>query len=96
MGGSRSSSRARMKHNMSLTVFCIIVVYIISFLPSLLTQTMALKEPSIADTAVHMNLYHFFARFYVFNHIVNPFIYIGFDVKFRKEITFLVTSFRRK
>lgn len=96
MGGSRSSSRARMKHNMSLTVFCIIVVYIISFLPSLLTQTMALREPSITDTPIHMNLYHFFARFYAFNHIVNPFIYIGFDVKFRREITFLVTPFRRK
>lgn len=95
MGGSCSSSRARMKHNMSLTVFCIIIVYIISFLPSLLTQTMALKEPSVTDTSVHMNLYHFFARFYIFNHIVNPFIYIGFDVKFRREISFLVTSLRR-
>lgn len=57
---------------------------------------MVLKEFFIVDMVVYMNLYYFFVRFYVFNYIVNLFIYIGFDVKFRKEIIFLVILFRRK
>lgn len=57
---------------------------------------MVLKELFIVDMVVYMNLYYFFVRFYVFNYIVNLFIYIGFDVKFRKEIIFLVILFRRK
>jgi hypothetical protein len=89
-------SRARLKHNMSVTVLFIIVAYIVSFLPSLFTQTLAIKEPEISDTAMHNNLYHFFLRFYIFNHILNPFIYIGFDMKFRKECKVWICTFECK
>lgn len=91
VGGS-NVSRARLKHNMSVTVLFIIVAYIVSFLPSLFTQTLVIKEPEISDTVTHINLYHFFLRFYIFNHILNPFIYIGFDMKFRKEFKIWICS----
>lgn len=85
-GDESNMVQARMRNNMSVTLLVIIVVYICSFLPSTVTQTLALEEPGISDTIVHFNLYYFFLRFYIFNHILNPFIYICFDLKFRREL----------
>lgn len=85
-GDNCTIAQARMKNNMSVTLLVIIIVYMCSFLPSLVTQTLALGEPEITDTMIHFNLYYFFLRFYLFNHVLNPFIYICFDVKFRREL----------
>lgn len=85
-GDECSIVQARMRNNMSVTLLVIIVVYICSFLPSLITQALALEEPEITDTVLHFNLYYFFLRFYLFNHVLNPFIYICFDLKFRREL----------
>ena len=89
VGGSKVS-RAFAKHSMSLTVLCIIIVFIVSFLPSLIIQSLAMKEANVENSTSEINLYHFFGRFYTFNHVLNPIIYLGFDKKFRRKIISLL------
>ena len=94
VGGS-NVSRALAKHSMSLTVLCIIIVFIVSFLPSLIIQSLAMKEANVENSTSEINLYHFFGRFYTFNHVLNPIIYLGFDKKFRRKIMSLLFNHKK-
>lgn len=74
----------------------ITVVFVIAYLPrivimlleSIFVQTFWLKS----DSAIVGLL--FLYRLYILNHVVNPFIYGFFDVKFRHEVKYLI--WRRK
>ena len=94
VGGS-NVSRALAKHSMSLTVLCIIIVFIVSFLPSLIIQSLAMKQANVENSTSEINLYHFFGRFYTFNHVLNPIIYLGFDKKFRRKIISLLFNHKK-
>ena len=95
VGGSKVS-RALAKHSMSLTVLCIIIVFIVSFLPSLIIQSLAMKQANVENSTSEINLYHFFGRFYTFNHVLNPIIYLGFDKKFRRKIISLLFNHKTR
>lgn len=92
MDSEKSEHGYHVRTKMNVMFLTIIVFYILSYLPSIviliLTYTLHnfyyLQLPESL-----MNVWIFFARFLLLNHVINPFIYGYFDVKLRSEIKHL-------
>ncbi|XP_052077617.1 5-hydroxytryptamine receptor 1A-like [Mytilus californianus] len=84
------------KRRITVMFFVIILAYILSYLPSviLLILAYAIRDFNfISFTESETIAWTYLSRLVFLNHIVNPFIYSYFDVKFRTE---LKTSFMCK
>ena len=85
--------------NFNVMFFAVVVVYVLSFVP---TGVMALfinqsDLPSNGDLPVwKLQVYGLLTRFFIFNNVVNPFIYAYFDVEFRKYLKRLLPCNRRR
>lgn len=77
--------REQKNRYISIMFMTIIIVYIVSFVTSLITSVYETLngKPENGDM---LNMYYFFIRFNLLNHISNPYIYWFFDVKFRLEL----------
>lgn len=73
------------RRKLSIMFLLIIVVYVVSYLTSLITQIHTFVT-GIRLTGYHQNINFFFLRFNLLNHIANPYIYWFYDVKFRGEL----------
>jgi hypothetical protein len=73
------------RRNISMMFLVIIIVYVVSYLTSLVTQIHNFVTDIYSNGYVR-NLYIFFLRFNLINHIANPYIYWLFDMKFRDEL----------
>lgn len=93
------SKKERVKAKINLMFMIIILVYILSYIPTLviliLTYTLSGFTYLELSTA-GINLWLFCARFLLLNHVVNPFIYGYFDVKLRAEFTKICCGFVKR
>jgi hypothetical protein len=82
--GDHDKEKARIRFSVMFLI--IIVVYIVSYLVTLAVH--AQKSPSWMKQSnrYKINIYLFFARLNLLNHIANPYIYWFFDIKFRNEL----------
>ncbi|VDH96204.1 Hypothetical predicted protein [Mytilus galloprovincialis] len=77
------------KRRITIMFFVIILAYIISYIPALIILILiyAIDDFNfITLTEGETISWIYLARFVFLNHIVNPFIYSYFDVKFRTEL----------
>lgn len=96
---THASKRDRVKAKINLMFFIIILVYIVSYLPTLgiLIATYALSDFTWLDlSAEGINIWLFCARFLLLNHVINPVIYGYFDLKFRTEFVKLCCGICRR
>lgn len=81
--------RDSVKRRINMMFFVIIIAYIFAYIPSII---MLILSYSIADfnfvtlSKSETCAFFFIARFVLINHIVNPFIYGYFDLKFKEEL----------
>lgn len=83
-----SSKLERMKATMNIMFMTIIIVYVISYIPSLVILILRYSKPDfdyLDFTESEYFVWFFFSRFVFINHIINPFIYGYFDVKLKRE-----------
>ena len=78
------------KHNFTYMFMTVIIAYVISFTPSVI-MILALSFQNeqafwFEQHGFKFVVLYFISETYIFNHICNPFIYLYFDMKFRKEI----------
>ena len=96
---SQESGQGPVKRRITIMFFVIILVYVLSYIPSLaiLILTYAIGEFSfIKLTRSETAAWIFLARFVFLNHIANPFICVYFDIKFKNELSsFLRAIFQR-
>lgn len=98
MDSEKSGHGYNVRTKMNVMFLTIILLYILSYIPSIgiliLTYTLNnfyyLQLPGSL-----MNVWIFFARFLLLNHVINPFIYGYFDVKFRSELKHLCCKSER-
>ncbi|KAK3088024.1 hypothetical protein FSP39_013627 [Pinctada imbricata] len=76
------------KVNFNLMFFTIIVVYVVSYIPTAVTniRISLTKDYYLRLSPEEYGVSDFFVKFYVFNHVVNPFIYVYFDTLFRNYL----------
>ena len=82
---NQKGSREKMTRKISQMFFMIIVIYVVSFVTSLITTVYA-NIYGAPRVGYRLNIYFFFLRFNLLNHISNPYIYWYFDIKFRQEL----------
>lgn len=80
-----TSRKQKARKRISVMFLVIIIVYVVSYMTSLVTQIHTFVNPMYL-TGLRLNIYYFFLRFNLLNHIANPYIYWFYDVKFRKEL----------
>lgn len=83
-----SSKLERMKATMNIMFMTIIIVYVISYIPSLVILILRYSKPDfdyLDFSETEYFVWFFFSRFVFINHIINPFIYGYFDVKLKRE-----------
>lgn len=80
-----SNHKQQTRRKLSIMFLLIIVVYVVSYLTSLITQIHTFVT-GIRLTGYRLNINFFFLRFNLLNHIANPYIYWFYDVKFRGEL----------
>lgn len=88
----QSEHRSSIKSKMNVMFFSIVVFYVLSYLPPIviLILTYALSNFYYLQLPRSwLNVWIFFARFLLLNHVVNPFMYGYFDVKLRSEFKHL-------
>ena len=88
----QSEHRSSIKSKMNVMFFSIVVFYVLSYLPPIviLILTYALSNFYYLQLPKSwLNVWIFFARFLLLNHVVNPFMYGYFDVKLRSEFKHL-------
>lgn len=80
-----SNRKQQTRRKLSIMFLLIIIVYVLSYLTSLVTQIYTFAtEPNL--TGYRLNIYALFLRINLLNHIANPYIYWFYDVKFRGEL----------
>ncbi|XP_061165642.1 somatostatin receptor type 5-like [Saccostrea echinata] len=89
------SPEQKARKNISVMFLVIIIVYIVSYLTSLVTQIHSFASTEERKGYIR-NIYFFCLRFNLLNHIANPYIYWFYDLKFRNELRRICCrSFRR-
>lgn len=94
-----SSKLERMKATMNIMFMTIIIVYVISYIPSLVILILRYSKSDfdyLDFTETEYFVWFFFSRFVFINHIINPFIYGYFDVKLKREFVRSVRCCLRK
>ena len=71
--------------NFNVMFFCIILIYLISYLPTVVT-TYILSQNQVSVLSSNYRWMRFFTGFCVVNHAANPFVYAYFDMKMRQNI----------
>ncbi|KAK3092456.1 hypothetical protein FSP39_003022 [Pinctada imbricata] len=79
------SKQKAVKHNFNVMFLFIIVVYFLAYIP---TTVVNILISTTNDYYRHLStteygVSDFFLKFYIFNHVANPFIYAYFDTDFR-------------
>ena len=88
---SKNTTRGKKaKHNFTYMFMTVIIAYVISFTPSVI-MILALSFQNeqafwFEQHGFKFAVYYFLSETYIFNHICNPFIYLYFDIKFRREV----------
>lgn len=81
--------RKHVRQNFTGMFAAIIVFWVLSYVPTIIMIIVPAVKNSIEFwfhmSATTTNILLFLKRAFIFNHIVNPFIYGYFDVEFRKE-----------
>lgn len=80
-----TSRKQKARKRISVMFLVIIIVYVVSYMTSLVTQIHTFVNPMYL-TGLRLNIYYFFLRYNLLNHIANPYIYWFYDIKFRKEL----------
>ena len=77
--------------------FIIVVANVSSYVPTIIMALMNKSDLSSRGDASVSNLqvYGFFTRFFIINHVVNTFIYAYFDIEYRKYMKRLLCFWRR-
>ncbi|XP_062578674.1 thyrotropin-releasing hormone receptor-like [Saccostrea cucullata] len=79
--------KLKARQRITIMFLVIIIVYIASYLTTLVTQIFAFAERSVMDLkGYRLNILYFCLRFNLLNHIANPYIYWIFDIKCRQEL----------
>lgn len=73
------------RKRISVMFLIIIIVYVVSYLPSLTTQVYDFLSTE-RMSGYRWNIHMFCLRLNLLNHIANPYIYWFYDVNFRKEL----------
>lgn len=81
----KTSRKQKARKRISVMFLVIIIVYVVSYMTSLVTQIYTFVNPMYL-TGFRLNIYYFFLRFNLLNHIANPYIYWFYDIKFQKEL----------
>ena len=80
----------RAKYNFTIMFLTVVVIYVLTYVPSVVTVVVLSfrdeREFWVQMTGVKLNVLYMLSEFYIFNHVLNPFIYLYYDVKFRREI----------
>ena len=76
--------------NFNVMFFCIILIYLISYLPTIVTGYL-LSQNRVSVLSSNFPWIGFLLGFFVINHDANPFVYAYFDMKLRKNILRLCT-----
>lgn len=93
------SKKDKVKATINLMFLIIILVYIVSYIPTLaiLIATYTLSDFTYLElSTAGINLWLFCARFLLLNHVVNPFIYGYFDIGFRAEFIKICCCFDKR
>jgi hypothetical protein len=94
----RIDKRKQARHNFTLMFATIILIYVVSYFPTILFVILPGSDPAqfwFSKNAVELNILAFFQRTYLLNHIVNPFIYTYFDLSFRRELIHMIIFCRK-
>ncbi|VDI69784.1 Hypothetical predicted protein [Mytilus galloprovincialis] len=97
LDGYSKRKSGSIKRRISVMFFVIILVYILSYIPSLtiVILSYAIDDSDFIDlTQSETIAWIYFERFVFLNHIANPFIYSYFDVKFRRKLKTFFTCKR--
>ncbi|XP_052077616.1 uncharacterized protein LOC127715568 [Mytilus californianus] len=98
--GSSKTRNDSVKRRITIMFFVIILAYILSYIPSLIILILSYAIGDfnfITLTEGETIAWIYLARFVFLNHIVNPFIYSYFDVKFRTELkTFFICKHNQR
>ena len=81
--------------NFNVMFFCIILIYLISYFPTVIT-IIVLSQIQISVMSSYFPWIRFLLGFYVVNHAANPFVYAHFDMKMRQNVLSLCTRKRRQ
>ena len=89
------TSERNISNKMTKIAFTIAVVFALSYIPLFLLKVAKhwFNENDLSE--VEFELLKIAERFYIINHVANPFIYAVFDNRFRRSVRTLV-SFRRR
>lgn len=85
----RSEHRLNIRTKINVMFMTIVAFYVLSYIPSIviLILTYTLKDFYYLQLPESLlNVWIFFARFLLLNHVVNPLIYGYFDVKLRSKV----------
>ncbi|KAK3097438.1 hypothetical protein FSP39_009636 [Pinctada imbricata] len=82
----KNKRRRRVRNNFTIMFMTIVVFYVLSYIPTfVLMLTPGRLENWISLPEGQMNLLLVLRRFFLLNHVVNPFIYGYFDLTFRHK-----------
>ena len=86
---TRKPQRKKAKHNFTLMFLTVITTYVLTFIPSvIIIVTLSFRDERafwMQLRGAKLNALYVLSECYIFNHVINPFIYLYFDMKFRKE-----------
>lgn len=94
-----SSKLERMKATMNIMFMTIIMIYVISYIPSLVILILRYSKADfdyLDFSESEYFVWFFFSRFVFINHIINPIIYGYFDVKLKTEFVRCIRRCLRK
>ncbi|XP_062582162.1 uncharacterized protein LOC134243943 [Saccostrea cucullata] len=82
----KNSHRRRIRHNFTSMFVTIVLVYVLSYLPTFILIILPSKNPFafwFYRDDVSLNILVILKRSFIINHIVNPLVYGYFDLHFR-------------
>lgn len=96
---ARSRRGTRTTARVTLMLFTVSLLFVISFIPHLVLMIVATENRAFLDnlTETEYMLYQVFLRSFILNNVVNPVIYIFCDTKFRRMCKeFFLRNFKCK
>ena len=92
-------TKRKARSNFNLMFLAVTLTYVVSYVPTLIFLQIPGDDPDdfwFALTRTELNIYLILSRMYLISHVSNPFIYLHFDLIFRKQLLSSISRFSRR
>ena len=93
------ATKRKARSNFNLMFLTVTITYVVSYVPTLIFLQIPADDPDdfwFALTRTELNIYLILSRMYLISHVSNPFIYLHFDLIFRKQLLSSISRFSRR